>query len=48
MIGTVGASSKLKPVEEFELRQFREAGVSISGCASYFHVSMATVNHVLA
>jgi hypothetical protein len=38
----LGQSSRLKPVEEFELRQFREAGMSIAHCASYFHVSIAT------
>lgn len=38
----------LKPVEEFELRQFREAGVSISDCAKYMSISKATVYRVLA
>lgn len=38
----------LKPVEKFEARQFREAGVSIKDCASYFDVSVATLCRGLA
>lgn len=38
----------LTPLQEFELRQFREAGVSIRDCALYFQVGEATVYRVLA
>jgi len=42
-----GRPATLKAVEEFELRQFREAGMSIEHCASYFKVSRRTVMRVL-
>jgi hypothetical protein len=38
----------LKPVEKFEMRQFRESGVSIRECAAYFRVSIATAMRALA
>lgn len=38
----------LRPVEKFEMRQFREAGMSIKDCASYFGVSLATAMRGLA
>jgi hypothetical protein len=38
----------LKPVEKFQIRQFREAGVSLKECASYHHVSVATALRALA
>lgn len=38
----------LKPVEKFEMRQFRESGMSIRQCASWFKVSMATAMRALA
>lgn len=39
---------QLKPVEKFEMRQFREVGMSISHCATYFEVSLATAMRALA
>jgi transposase len=42
------ADGNLKPVEKFEMRQFREAGMAIRECASYFNVSMATAMRALA
>jgi len=39
---------QLKPVEKFEMRQFREAGMAIKDCASYFDVSLATAMRALA
>lgn len=38
----------LTPRDEFEIRQLREAGVSIKDCASYKNVSKATVYRVLS
>lgn len=38
----------LRPVEKFEMRQFREAGMSIKECGSYFNVSIATAMRALA
>lgn len=38
----------LKPVEKFEMRQFREAGMSVKQCAAYFGVSVATAMRALA
>lgn len=38
----------LTPLQEFEIRQFREAGVSVRDCAAYFNISKATVFRVLA
>lgn len=38
----------LKPVEKFEMRQFREAGMAIRECATYFNVSVATAMRALA
>jgi transposase len=45
---TVGRPPTLTPLREFEMRQFREAGMSIKQCESYFNVSRATVYRVLA
>lgn len=39
---------QLKPVEKFEMRQFREVGMSIKDCATYFQVSVATAMRGLA
>lgn len=39
---------RLKPVEKFEMRQFREAGMSVKQCAAYFDVSVATAMAALA
>lgn len=39
---------RLKPVEKFEMRQFREAGMSVKQCATYFGVSVATAMRALA
>ena len=38
----------LKPVEKYSMREFREAGMSIANCASYFDVSVATAHRALA
>jgi hypothetical protein len=38
----------LTPRQKFEIRQFRDAGVSIGNCAGYFKVSAATVKRVLS
>jgi predicted DNA-binding protein (UPF0251 family) len=43
-----GRPSKLKPTEEFEMRQYREVGMSIAQCALWFKVSRATVLRTLA
>lgn len=45
---TVGRPPTLTPLQEFEMRQFREAGMKIRECESYFNVSRATVFRVLA
>lgn len=39
---------QLKPVDKFEMRQFREVGMSIKDCATYFQVSVATAMRALA
>lgn len=39
---------QLRPVEKFEMRQFREAGMSIKDCSTYFQVSLATAMRGLA
>ena len=39
---------ELKPVEKWEMRKFREAGMSIASCADYFNVSVATAHRALA
>ncbi len=39
---------QLRPVEKFEMRQFREAGMAIKDCATYFDVSVATALRALA
>lgn len=39
---------QLRPVEKFEMRQFREVGMSIKDCATYFQVSIATAMRALA
>lgn len=41
-------NGNLKPVEKFEMRQFREAGMPIRECATYFKVSIATAMRALA
>lgn len=38
----------LREVEKFEARKFREAGMSVRNCATYFDVSVATVCRGLA
>lgn len=38
----------MREVEKFEARQFREAGMSVSDCARYFDVSIATLMRGLA
>ena len=43
-----GRPSKLRPVEKFEMRQYREIGMSITQCMSFFKVSRATVLRALA
>ncbi len=42
-----GAVTELTPREQFEVRQFREAGVSLALCASYFNVSQRAVKRIL-
>jgi len=44
----LGRPPQLKPIEEFSMRQMREAGMTIKQCESYFNVSRATVYRVLA
>jgi transposase len=44
----LGRPPQLKPIEEFTMRQFREAGMSIKQCEKAFNVSRATVYRVLA
>lgn len=39
---------QLRAVEKFEMRQFREVGMSIKSCATYFDVSVATAMRALA
>lgn len=41
-------AGQLREIEKFEMRQFREAGMSVAGCASYFNVSVATAMRALA
>jgi hypothetical protein len=41
-------AGNLRPVEKFEMRQFREVGMSIADCAHYFGVSVATAHRALA
>jgi len=43
-----GRPSKLKPVEKFEMRQYREVGMSITQCMAFFKVSRTTVLRTLA
>jgi IS30 family transposase len=38
----------LTPREKFEVRQMREAGISIRECAGYMNVSKATIYRVLS
>lgn len=42
------AAGFLRPVDKFEMRQFREAGMAIRQLMSYFDVSEATVHRALA
>lgn len=44
----LGRPALLKPIEEFTMRQYREAGMSIRQCEKAFGVSKATVYRVLA
>lgn len=44
----IGRPPTLTPVEEFTMRQYREAGMSIRQCETAFNVSKATVYRVLA
>lgn len=44
----LGRPPQLKPLEEFSMRQMREAGMTIKQCESYFNVSRTTVYRVLA
>lgn len=43
-----GRPALLRPVDKFEMRQFREAGMSVSECAKYFRVHIATAMRALA
>lgn len=43
-----GPQPKLTARDKFELRQFRESGVSIKDCAAYKGVSVATCLKALA
>ena len=43
-----GRPSPLSVRDRFELRQLREAGVSVRDAAAYFHVSVATAMRALA
>ena len=43
-----GPAQALTPRDKFELRQFREAGVSVKDCAAYKGVSVATCLRALA
>lgn len=45
---TAGRPPTLTPVQEFEIRRYREAGASIKQCASMFEISVTTVYRVLA
>lgn len=45
---SLGRPPRLKPVEEFTMRQYREAGMTIRQCEQAFGVSKATVYRVLA
>jgi transposase len=38
----------MREVDKFEARQFREVGMSVRDCATYFNVSVATVMRGLA
>lgn len=44
----LGRPPTLKPIEKFSMRQYREAGMTIKQCESFFNVSRATVYRVLA
>ena len=43
-----GRKRALKPVEAFEMRQFREAGMTVRECAKYFNVSVSSAMAYLA
>jgi hypothetical protein len=43
-----GPHPTLSPLDKFELRQFREAGVSVKDCAAYKNISVATCLRALA
>lgn len=45
---TLGRPPKLTPLQEFEIRQYREAGATIKQCAGLYEISIATVYRVLA
>ena len=36
-----------RPIDQFELRLFRESGATIAECCSYFHISEATCHRYL-
>jgi DNA invertase Pin-like site-specific DNA recombinase len=44
---TLGRPPKLTPLQEFEIRQYREAGATIKQCAGLAGVSVTTVYRVL-
>jgi len=43
-----GPQPSLTAVDKFQIRQFREAGVSVKDCAAYAGVSVATCLRALA
>jgi hypothetical protein len=43
-----GRKAKLRPVDRFELRLQREAGVSLAECCTYWGISKATALKYLA
>lgn len=44
---TLGRPPALTPLQEFEIRQYREAGATIKQCAAHGGVSVTTVYRVL-
>jgi DNA invertase Pin-like site-specific DNA recombinase len=44
----LGRPPRLPPAQEFLMRQYREAGMTIKQCESAFNVSRTTVYRVLA
>jgi predicted DNA-binding protein (UPF0251 family) len=43
-----GRPQALKPIEKFELRLQREAGVTITDCAKYWNIDRSTALRILA